>query len=202
LDVSQAIPRAHPWTVTSYDHEGGAYYDFIEHPELIPEVLEDFAPFEGETAVGVFYAFLAWLNGSDSLLETNDCALNPPLAEADMFRASLRIGGRVDIFYRDHRLNLVARSDAFGWLVRMFGLYLQTYRSDFSRGVITLGIRETHYVQLSETECVGYRLSVNFHAYGDTEKEVWSNLTVVFEGIWEAAKRVCLAVEAPMPEFP
>ena len=107
--------RTHPWSKTEYSNDGGAYYNFCDHPELIPEVLEDFRPHAHHEAVQVFYKFLSWANGDDSLLETADCAMRPPHENDDtIFRVPLKIDGRLEIVYKEDRLNVDA--DSFEWL--------------------------------------------------------------------------------------
>jgi len=69
--------REHPWTV-SMAVPDGRYWDFKAHPEQIPLVLEDFRPWAHYAAIPRFYELLAWLNGFDSILESNDCGLRPP----------------------------------------------------------------------------------------------------------------------------
>src|SRR5579862_773029 len=72
-------PRQHPWT-TAGDKPDAVerYWDFRNHPEQISVVLEDFKPYEHHAAVPRFYELLGWVNGDDSLFESNDCGLRPP----------------------------------------------------------------------------------------------------------------------------
>src|SRR5947207_234777 len=94
--------RTHPWGATDYgdvQNAAGKYVDFKKFPALIPEALEDFRPHASRDAVHHFYDFLAWINGPEILLETNDCALREPGPSSDtLFGKKLKIDGRVELF--------------------------------------------------------------------------------------------------------
>lgn len=193
--------RTHPWGATDYTNGGGAYYNFACSPELIPSVLEDFVPHAHYQAVQRFYEFLRWVAISpDSILETNDCALRAPHEHKDFFNARLRVDGRLHIFYRNHADNV--RSDCFRWLERMFYLYLQVYRPDFRHAIIGIGANDTDYVGLIGQECRGKLLSLTFNAYGDSEADAFASLLVVFDGFWEAAKRISRWTITKIPDPP
>lgn len=101
-------PREHPWTVTMTTPDG-RYWDFKAHPEQIPLVLEDFRPWAHYAAIPRFYELLAWLNGPDSILESNDCGLRPPRVDAEapeMVRGSFTgdpvvVHGRLTVLFRN-----------------------------------------------------------------------------------------------------
>jgi hypothetical protein len=107
---SDEIPpaRHHPWTPPDNNPEA-RYYDFKAQPELIPVVLEDFKPWVHYPAIPRFYELFAWLNGSESILESNDCGLRPPRrdhAAPDIVRQvfdsdPIMIHGRLTILFRD-----------------------------------------------------------------------------------------------------
>lgn len=69
-------PREHPWTVGATPE--ARYWDFRAHPEQIPLVLEDFKPWSHYPAILRFYELLTWINGNESIFESNDCGLRPP----------------------------------------------------------------------------------------------------------------------------
>jgi hypothetical protein len=50
-------------------------------------VLEDFKPWARYSAIPRFYELLAWLNGDDSIFESNDCGLRPPKQGDDRMRS-------------------------------------------------------------------------------------------------------------------
>src|SRR6202035_3791230 len=100
-------PRRHPWTIVE-DQPELQYRNFREHPEKISESLEDFKPWEKYPAVAKFYELLTWLNGPDSVFETNDCALGepavdratPPLVRHVFESDPVSIHGRLTLLFR------------------------------------------------------------------------------------------------------
>lgn len=189
--------RTHPWGKTTYAEDGGAYYDFKVSPELIPHVLEDFIPFAHYATVQRFYAFLEWVNVSpESTLETNDCAMRPPSAHEDaLFRWPLKLGGRVEIFHCDYTYNI--DSIRHYWLKRMFYIYLQVYRPDLRNVLISIAAINTIYNALPAEQSCGKRLRLTCNIYGDSEAGIFDTLWVVFNGFWEASKRISKAVKSP-----
>jgi hypothetical protein len=134
-------------------------------------------------------------------LETNDCALRPPHDNQDtIFRARLKMDGRLEIFCRDYRRNLPVESSE--WFEKMFVLYFQIHRPDFYRGVVGVNSHPTDYIRLVGEQCRGQRLCVTFNAYGDSESETFESLVVVFNGMWEAFKRLDAAMKVEVPDFP
>jgi len=73
-------PRQRPWTVT-VTTTGGQYWDFRTHSEKIRTSLEDEIPWQHYDAVAVFYDLLEWVNGEDSISESNDCGLRQPVVD-------------------------------------------------------------------------------------------------------------------------
>ena len=198
---SQEETRSHPWDVTAYADGGGAYYNFVERPELIPKVLEDFLPFADRSAVRRFYGLLWDLNAADAPFESNDCALQEPIANTNaLFRYALEASGRLEIFYREQHIN--THRDSLLWLSRMIQLYLQLYRKDFDKGVVSITAAPTEYVFVADPYGPGYRLRLTFHAYGDSEDEVWGNLDVVFAGMAQAIARAAEGTRVETPAFP
>jgi hypothetical protein len=65
-------PRSHPWSAAR-TNSTYRYYDFTTSPALIRTSLEDFLPWAQHPAIERFFVLLEWLNGSTSLLESNDC---------------------------------------------------------------------------------------------------------------------------------
>lgn len=206
LTPAATSPRAHPWGKTEYEDGGGRYHNFIEHPALIPEVLEDFKPHADRKAVQEFYDFLRWINGPTSNLETTDCALRAPHESPDLiFRKPLRVDGRVELLSREHLYNTRAYSDSFRWVCRMLCIYLQLAEPGFYAGKVQLAIRPTYYSLLKDIERderFGYRLSLGFCAYGHTEDEAFDNLFILFRGVWKACERLVAARTVEIPEFP
>jgi hypothetical protein len=198
---SQEQARSHPWDVTSYADGGGAYYNFVERPELIPKVLEDFLPFAGRPAVRRFYQLLWDLNAADAPFESNDCALLEPVANTNaLFRYALEASGRLEIFYREQHIN--THRDSVLWLSRMLQLYLQLTDAGFDKAVVTITAAPTEYAFVTDPYGPGYRLRLTFHAYGNDEDEVWDSLDRVFAGMAQAIERAAEGTRVETPAFP
>jgi hypothetical protein len=62
-------------------------------------------------------------SGRKARSEANDCALRGPHQNGDtIFRKNLHIDGRVELFQRDHSLNV--RGNCFFWTLRMLWFIL------------------------------------------------------------------------------
>ena len=145
----QHQPRSHPWHDSGFEG-GGSYRDFKAHPELIREILEDFKPHEHQIAVQTFYSFLEYLNGPDSVLESNDCALRAPHGHEDLAfnkaGLTLKIDGRLECLYREDQYNL--NFEAYAWLIRRYFYELCFRGTDFREGFIEIGMRPTYFPRL------------------------------------------------------
>ena len=197
----EPVPRAHPWGKTGYAEGGGAYYDFRSNPHLIRSVLEDFIPYASQPAVERFYQLLEMLNGPDSSLETNDCALSGPHEPApSIFRGTVGIGGRLEFFYRSLERNL--SREAVSWLVFLFEIYAQRAMPDMLQGVLCLKMVETEFLRAASENQSGHRVRVTFNVYSNSELEAWETLSTMFTGLLEVFKRVEKAHHEKLPEFP
>ncbi|HHJ4165114.1 hypothetical protein RZP54_25335 [Raoultella ornithinolytica] len=195
--------RSHPWGKTSYDERAGFYSNFIENPQLITEVLEDFKPYESKPAVQTFYSFLKWINGPDSSFETNDCALRDGvIMNTDpLFKFTHKIDGRVEFFLRQHQHN--CNKNVATWLMRMSSLYLQVERTNFFNSIIDIQLAPTDFIMLPANQRDGYRIRLVFNAYGDGELDTWEALNCTFDSIFKATKRLNQAItEGNSPTFP
>lgn len=196
--------RTHPWAATEYGDEqngGGRYVDYKEFPDEIPKTLEDFIPFECQQAVQHFYAFMAWINGPDSHLETNDCAFRGPHPNEDsIFQKKMKFDGRVELFARNYMHNV--DPNTFCWLQRMLFIYLQLDRPGFRGGLLSMSAKDTTYVALPAAANQGKRISLIFNAYGNDEPELFENLFIIFDVIWESCKQVSHALLGDLPRLP
>jgi len=190
LNLENEPARSHPWGKTAYDERSGQYSNFVTNPELITTMLEDFKPHDDRPSIHTFYSFLRWINGPDSKLETNDCALREGVIKNPdaIFKFSHKIDGRVEILLREHKVN--CHAPIVTWLFRMLSLYLQVERPDFFDALIDLKNAPTDYVLLSGNENSGQRIRITFNAYGNSEAEVWSCLDIVFQSVWKATERL------------
>jgi hypothetical protein len=180
--------RSHPWQTAIYDPTC-RYYDFKTHPELIPTVLEDFMPWAKYPAIQDFYSYLAWLNGPDSELESNDCAFAgvKPNISPNVTPSPLQATGRLMLFFRSLMRNCEQTNAE--WLYQCFLFYLKRVQSDFQLGVVGLSRTATEFVTLNRRQ--GTSLVFNFWSWGENEAEVMGNLQRVVSALREASIEVC-----------
>lgn len=196
-----AEPRVHPYSAASDDQSG--YVDFKARPELVELVLEDFKPYSDKKAVQTFYRFLKWINGLDSLLETNDCAFRPPNSHQDPnSEMALCAHGRVFVLYRD--LNLNSSNEHAEWLCQRLMEVLRTQDPEFTSHQGVVGFTLNHAIQLAISQAnelpggmidiaaddpgIGRHLMLSYWAYGNDEDQTFQNLERVFDNIWEATR--------------
>jgi hypothetical protein len=74
-DPDSFILRSHPW-IDGESDPAHRYYDFRTSPERIRSSLEDMQEWSAYPATETFYRLLEWLNGSESVFESNDCAFS------------------------------------------------------------------------------------------------------------------------------
>lgn len=187
--------RAHPWT-TALTDESHRYYNFIENPELISTSLEDFLPFDKYQAVQTFYEMLRWLNGKDSIFESNDSALlkgleiNADRNTPKIARQPYRIKGRLFFFFREHILN--GDKTAFSWLLNDLRKEFDNVAPKFDLGIVGYALSPTAYLSLpsplSETNFPSVCLA--FFAWGSDEKDTMENLRKVFANTFVVLKKL------------
>lgn len=184
--VDEKVGRNHPWTVSDFD-EGHKYYDFKKNPELIRTSLEDFLPYSDKEPIETFYKFLEWINGSQSVLETNDCALRYARENisTNTSKKKLEISGRVMIFFRTLQFNCDPKW--FQPLKNAFLHFGSKLDPSFRDGVITTCFFPVYYEEINEH---GVEISFNFWAFGDSETECLQNLNKLFEELFETSKLV------------
>lgn len=193
-------PRSHPYIYTRQGEAG--FVDFRNEPDRIPSTLEDFIPFNQEPAVQIFYDFLRWLNGPESILESCDCALQAPEPhEYDFSPKQLCVHGRLMIMFRDLKLNCTAEIDD---LHDIFWGTLTAQKPHLMRDRIAVGIdlspalhrsispvkpdNEGFLFIANDDPGLGYHLLINFQAFGDTNEEAWGNLAQLFRGLDSACR--------------
>lgn len=176
--------RSHPWSTSTGDLSH-RYYDFKARPELIPVVLEDFRLWDAHGAVRSFYELVAWINGSRSPFESNDCAFTGPEDNVDGgFRKRLQCSGRLGVFFRDLNLNTSERVIG-GWIERIH-IGLQALDPGFAWGAVGTTRLRVNYRDLPEGRAEGWQLLLSFWAWGDDEPEVFANLARVIAALREA----------------
>jgi hypothetical protein len=184
------IVRAHPWTVANAN-SSNRYWDLKKNPALIRSSLEDFRPWSAWPGIDTFYRLLEWLNGADSILESNDCAFEGPRTNStSQFRKGLEATGRLMILWRQLPLNL-SRANTER-LKEAIHHYLTQIDLELVYGAVGITVCQVKFVTLPlpEAQQLGVQLMLSFWAWGDTDEEVMGNLDRTFQNIWEALRAV------------
>jgi hypothetical protein len=185
-------PRAHPWT-DAVTNSAFRYYDLKAEPGLIRTALEDLVPFGDDAAIATFYELLERVNGSQSLLESNDCAFTGPHGSEAPELGSWQSDGRVMLLFRKLELNLAkANVQALKDAVH---IDLANRDKTFEHGMIGTTITPVIFVELpvSEDQQVGYQLMFSFWAWGDSHAQVMDNLARVLRNLDQALASVARA---------
>lgn len=180
IDSETGDPRAHPWTTAESD-PAYRYYDFRRHPQLIRTHLEDFTAWKSYAAITTFYDLLEWLNGPESVFESNDCAFEGPhLNTSPDFTKSLACTGRLMILYRNLSLNTAP--DQIQRLSDAIHHALHHTDPGFAWGAIGTTTVPVHYRAIpgSQDVVAGQQLMLSFWAFGDSETETMTNLGRTF----------------------
>lgn len=192
-DPEPGSARSHPWTVASGDSQFH-YVDFKHSPALVRTSLEDFLPWSQWPAVQRFYEIVEWINGCDSVLESNDCAFNAPSANSTpQFAKDFEASGRLMVLWRDLPLNLIrGNSD---WLRGVLHQHLNENDADLEFGVVGITVFPVRYITLplGDLEQLGFQLILSWWAWGDDEEEVMRNLDRVVAGIGGALRAVAVS---------
>lgn len=175
-DPTALRPRAHPWSHTDAD-PAHRYVDFRTHPELIRSSVEDLRGGADHPATETFYRLLEWLNGPESVFESNDCAFNGVAAnESPTFQAPFECSGRVMILLRD----LIANTSP-GHVARV-GQVIAMRMSDvdpgFEWGAVAstaVSVRFTTLAAPPERQW-GHQLMLSFWSWGQDPIDTLDNL--------------------------
>lgn len=180
-DTADRSPKSRPQTSVSNDSEL-RHWDFCEHPDLIPKVLEDFVPWDHYPAVQKFYNLLRWLNGEESIFASNSCALAVPKTDtlvpqlvSDSFAAEpIAVHGRLSIVYRDLSWNADRRR--IEWLKRTLHDRLRDQGIDLP-AMIYIGERDCLF---SAIKSPGHAVTLRYWAWGGDEMAAMQNLEGTF----------------------
>ena len=186
-----SVPRSHPWSQSAYD-PSHRYYDFKLHPELVRTSLEDFLPLSKWSAIERFYELVEWLNGPDSVLESNDCGTHGSKPNRSRnFAKPLECDARLMILFRDLPYNLYREN--VEWLERATQRHLSSIDQTFEWGVVGTTVVPANYVTIPvpEEQQAGFQLVLTFWAWGDSDDEVMENLGRVFVNVRSALSGVC-----------
>jgi hypothetical protein len=180
--------RLHPYEPGGRDPRV-QWYDFRSHPEEIPVSLEDFRPWEHYEAVPKFYGLLRWLNGPDSIFESNDCGFAVRAGPGFDIGAPVVAGGRIMFFLRslsDNRSSL-----KLGFLKGLLFESIREADPKFTGGHVDFSTTFSCFTALPGTdeEKVGFEQVIEFYAHGETEPEAMDNLRRLFTGLDAALRR-------------
>jgi hypothetical protein len=182
-DADSLKPRSHPW-IDAESNPAYRYYDFKTQPELIRSSLEDLQQWTSYPAIETFYRLLEWLNGSESIFESNDSAFNGAAATARTpFSTPLQCSGRLMILYRDLAVN--TSREQMRWLADTTARALSEADPMFEGGAIAVTIVATRFTALPEPpeRQRGQQLMLSFWAWGETETEMMSHLDRTFQSL-------------------
>lgn len=186
------VIRTHPWDQTEHDPRQ-RYVDFKQHPELIPETLVDFHPWRHLPEVEEFFELIRWLNGPDSVLETNDCGFRGPHPneKKDQPRTNIelpfRATGRVMVLYRHLELNV---SDTHTErLVGAIERYAKQIDPGWTKGVIGIAFAPVRYETISPP-AHGRQVSVGWWLWGESEADVMAGLGRLSRNLLEHFRRL------------
>ena len=183
--------RSHPWT-SMVDDDTSIYMDFKKQPKLIRSALEDLVPFKKWGFVEQFYSLIEWLNGENSLLESNDCVFNGAENNPDQqYPYAKKCSGRLMILFRDIPENCQQRS--IDWLMDNILTLVSAMKPGFKAGAIALSQSPTCYLALGDkpdTGGMGLQVTLTFFAYGKNERRCYENMQEVLSVAQSSLQRV------------
>ena len=192
--------RQHPWTVV-VANPTDQYVDFKTHPDQIPLALPDFIPWAHYPAIQTFYGLLAWLNGPESVFESNDCGLRPPRVDPNtpemvrpVFAADpIVVHCRLTILYRDLARNTSAETvDALKRAIHD-GLRDQVPNMP---AAVTLGDWEHDFMEIGQR---GRAITLLIWAWGEDEAAAMAQLDYTVSAIHGCLLWISDAVMAQEP---
>lgn len=140
-------------------------------------------------ATETFYRLLEWLNGSDSIFESNDCAFSGAAADSRLEPSKRRqCSGRLMILYRDLVVN--TSPEQIHWLTNAAAHALRRIDPAFQWGAIGATIMSVRFTTLPgppEHQC-GQQLMLSFWTWGGHEQEMMTNLDRTFHNLTVALR--------------
>jgi hypothetical protein len=191
--------RSHPWLDAESD-PAYRYYDFKTRPELIRSSLEDLEQWNSYPAIETFYRLLEWLNGSESIFESNDSAFNGATAPAGTPSSKpLQCSGRLMILYRNLAVN--TSREQMRRLADATARALSETDPTFEWGAVGATIMSAQFTILPgpPERQRGHQLMLSFWAWGDTETEMMGHLDRIFQNLTGALQRVSDEIRRSTP---
>ena len=183
IDPHSLNPRSHPW-IDSESDPACRYYNFRTNPKLIRSSIEDMQEWGAYSAIETFYRLLEWLNGSESVFESNDCAFSgATLNTSTQISKRLQCSGRLMILYRDLALNTLP--EQIHWLTNATARALSQTDPAFEWGAVGATIVPVRFTTLPgpPEQQRGKQLMLSFWAWGENEREVMRNLDRTFRNV-------------------
>ncbi|CAM3038665.1 hypothetical protein [Moritella viscosa] len=194
--IDDSALRSHPWTNMVSD-ESSVYMDFKRQPKLIRSTLEDLLPFNTWDFVEQFYSLIEWVNGSSSLLESNDCVFNAVEDNIDQqYPYAKKCSARLMILFRDIPENCQEKS--INWLMNNIQSMASSMKPSFNTGAIGLSQSPTCYLALGDkpdTGGMGHQVTLNFFAYGKNEQDCYESMKDVLNIAQHALLRVNMRIK-------
>lgn len=169
-DPDQLRLRAHPWTHTDANPHH-RYVDFRKNPAQIRTELEDLRPWKGHAFTETFFRLLEFINGPDSLLESNDCAfVGPHPNDGPHSERRLQATGRVMVLFRDLTLN--TSEQHVNALTQRIARAL-SQQPETVEAIVGVSRVAVHFTTLSgpPAKQQGQQLMLSFWAWGDDEAD-------------------------------
>ena len=198
-DPDALCSRFHPW-IDGESDPTHRYYDFRTRPELIRSSLEDMQEWSEYPATETFYRLLEWLNGAESVFESNDCAFSGAIANTStQFSKRLQCSGRLMILYRDLALN--TSPEQIHWLTNAAAHALKGIDPAFEWGAIGATIMSVRFATLPGPLELqrGQQLMLSFWAWGENELEVMTNLDRTFLNMTVALRKLADGIRHSSP---
>ncbi|SGY84670.1 Putative uncharacterized protein [Moritella viscosa] len=177
--------------------ESSVYMDFKRQPKLIRSTLEDLLPFNTWDFVEQFYSLIEWVNGSSSLLESNDCVFNAVEDNIDQqYPYAKKCSARLMILFRDIPENCQEKS--INWLMNNIQSMASSMKPSFNTGAIGLSQSPTCYLALGDkpdTGGMGHQVTLNFFAYGKNEQDCYESMKDVLNIAQHALLRVNMRIK-------
>lgn len=195
-------PRPHPWS-TALTDSSQAYVDFKTNPTLIRTALEDWVLYKSEPFAESFFQLLEWLNGSDSHLESNDCAFRAahPNTTDKQFKFPERCDGRLMILYRDLYLN--TQTATVDWLFNETFSALEGVDQEFTAGAVGLSFLKAVYLALGDGKkkgALGFQIGFSFFAYGADRAASHANIDRLLRNVRAALEIVNARIAKGEPQ--
>jgi len=198
-DPDSLKPRSHPW-IDAESNPAYRYYDFKTQPELIRSSLEDLQQWTSYPAIETFYRLLEWLNGPESIFESNDSAFNGAATTAGTPSSTpLQCSGRLMILYRNLVLN--TSPEQMHRLTNATAQALSETDPLFEWGAIGATIMSAQFTTLPgpPERQHGQQLMLSFWAWGETEAEMMRHLDRIFHNLTVALQRVSDEIRRSTP---